>query len=126
MSEQLQTHSSDCHKWHHECAVGRLESAWQAQRDAENELSKALAGQEMAEAEVRRLNAELAEARREIRSLSVFATETLKNDERYRWLREQCGPDGNLTIAEAGGWSLRPWGGDDPDAAIDAARKEAP
>lgn len=112
MSEKLQTHSSDCHKWHHECAVGRLESAWQAQRDAENELSKALAGREMAEAEVRRLNAELAEARRDA--------------ERYRWLREQCGPDGNLTIAEAGGWSLRPWGGDDPDAAIDAARKEAP
>jgi hypothetical protein len=35
--------------------------------------------------------------------LLVREAEARLNDERYRWLREQCGPDGNLTIAEAGG-----------------------
>jgi hypothetical protein len=109
------------------CLVCELEAeiadAHRAQRDAENELSKALAGQEMAEAEVRRLQAELAEARREIRSLSVFATETLENDERYRWLRNNyasVGFDGRELI----------WDEPDPggvlDDAIDAARKETP
>jgi len=40
---------------------------------------------------------------------------------RYRWLREQCGMSGSLTIAEVGSWELIPWSGDDIDAAIDAA-----
>ena len=71
--------------------------------------------------EIDRLEAELAEARREIRSLSVFATETLKNDERYQWLRNNyasVGFDGRELI----------WDELDPsgllDAAIDAARSD--
>lgn len=40
---------------------------------------------------------------------------------RYRWLREQCGMSGSLTIAEVGSWELIPWSGDDIDAAIDTA-----
>jgi hypothetical protein len=65
------------------------------------------------------------EAADEIECLRAELAEARRDAERYRWLREQCGPDGNLTIAEAGGWSLRPWGGDDPDAAVDAARGES-
>ena len=48
----------------------------------------------------------------------------LKRDaERYRWLRDCHGNDGqkNLTICEVFKWSLEPWSGDDPDRAIDAA-----
>jgi len=69
---------------------------------------------------VQRLEDELAEARREIRSLSVFATETLKNDERYRYLRTLWKRDHFATTVQLDG---------DPascDAAIDAARKETP
>lgn len=42
---------------------------------------------------------------------------------RYRWLRDQI-VMGPLTIATADSWELRPWSGDDPDAAIDAAMAE--
>ena len=45
---------------------------------------------------------------------------------RYRWLREQCGMSGSLTIAEVGSWELIPWSGDDIDAAIDAAMEHNP
>ena len=48
----------------------------------------------------------------------------LKRDaERYRWLRDCHGHDGqkNLTICEVSKWSLEPWSGDDPDRAIDKA-----
>ena len=48
----------------------------------------------------------------------------LKRDaERYRWLRDCHGHDGqkNLTICEVFKWSLEPWSGDDPDRAIDKA-----
>jgi hypothetical protein len=44
--------------------------------------------------------------------------------ERYRWLREQCQkPVGGLTITAVGTWELGPWSGDDPDEAIDHARR---
>lgn len=45
---------------------------------------------------------------------------------RYRWLREQCGMSGSLTIAEVGYWELIPWSGDDIDAAIDTAMERNP
>jgi hypothetical protein len=45
---------------------------------------------------------------------------------RYRWLREQCGMSGSLTIAEVGSWELIPWSGDDIDAAIDTAMERNP
>lgn len=45
---------------------------------------------------------------------------------RYRWLREQCGMSGSLTIAEVGSWELIPWSGDDIDAAIDTAMEHHP
>lgn len=45
---------------------------------------------------------------------------------RYRWLREQCGMSGSLTIAVVGSWELIPWSGDDIDAAIDAAMEHTP
>lgn len=44
-----------------------------------------------------------------------------KDAERYRWLRDQCGTMGNLTIAKATSWELEGWSGDDPDSAIDKA-----
>ena len=41
--------------------------------------------------------------------------------ERYRWLRDKV-QNQDLVIAKVGSWSLESWSGDDPDAAIDAAR----
>ena len=54
----------------------------------------------------------------------VCERDALKADaERYRWLREQCQPCNNLTIATASSFGLEPWSGDDPDSEIDAAMK---
>lgn len=48
--------------------------------------------------------------------------ELRKDAERYRWLREaHTAHPINLTICSANDWGLKPWSGDDPDAAIDAA-----
>lgn len=50
-------------------------------------------------------------------------SELLRKDaERYRWLREaHTAHPINLTICSANDWGLKPWSGDDPDTAIDAA-----
>lgn len=61
-----------------------------------------------------------------IREMAALIQErdALKADaERYRWLREQCQPCNNLTIATASSFGLEPWSGDDPDSEIDAAMK---
>lgn len=42
--------------------------------------------------------------------------------ERYRWLRQQI-VSGPLTVAKVGTWDMESWSGDDPDKAIDKARK---
>lgn len=49
--------------------------------------------------------------------------ESLRKDaERYRWLRRECeSHDSRITIAEAQGFGLVGWSGDDPDGEIDAA-----
>lgn len=68
--------------------------------------------------------AEAVEALRKAKLLSAAEIEALRRDaERYRWLRDQI-VMGPLTIATADSWELRPWSGDDPDAVIDAHRKE--
>jgi hypothetical protein len=57
-------------------------------------------------------------------TLQAECDQLRKDAERYRWLREQCQkPVGGLTIATAGTWELGPWSGDDPDEAIDRARR---
>jgi multidrug resistance efflux pump len=63
-----------------------------------------------------RLATELAGARREIRSLSVFATETLENDERYRWLRKHYA---SVSVGAGNRQLVRV--GDDYESALDDA-----
>ena len=56
--------------------------------------------------------------------IEALQSQDREDAERYRWLREQCQkPVGGLTIATAGTWELGPWSGDDPDEAIDRARR---
>ena len=59
-------------------------------------------------------------------ALASQQVQALRRDaERYRWLRGQHEkPVGGLTICEVGTWDLKPWSGDDPDAAIDAAMEK--
>lgn len=54
-------------------------------------------------------------------ALKAECEQLRKDAERYRWLREQCGNSGLLTIAKVGAFELKTWSGDDPDTAIDAA-----
>jgi hypothetical protein len=70
--------------------------------------------------------AELAEARREIRSLNIFTTETLRDAARYRWLRDVASDaaDSIGVTRFRGGMYEQIIFGEDLDAAIDAARGE--
>jgi hypothetical protein len=119
-----------------------LDSAWESAIHNAERARKA-------EADIERLQAELAEAKKfkdgmldvlggacpnDHRStpfeefkgctpcLRAELAEWRKDAERYRWLRDKC-RDGSLTIARADDWSLHPWSGDDIDKEIDAARK---
>lgn len=60
--------------------------------------------------------------RNELPSLLSRLAEVERDAARYAWLREQCGPRGELTIARDNGMNLVAWSGDDPDGKIDAAR----
>lgn len=63
----------------------------------------------------------LSERDNEIASLQGELESARVDAERYRWLRDKI-ENQDLVIAKVGSWSLESWSGDNPDAAIDAAR----
>ena len=73
----------------------------------------------------KRLQAECLSLLSERDQLRAEVERLRKDVERYRWLREQCNVNGNLTIAKCSEWGLEGWSGDDPDRAIDAAMVRA-
>jgi len=119
-----------------------LDSAWESAIHNAERARKA-------EAEIERLQAELAEAKKfkdgmldvlggacpkdhratpveEFKGctpcLRAELAECKRDAERYRWLREKIEND-DFLIARASEWCLTSWCGDDPDIYIDAARK---
>lgn len=66
----------------------------------------------------------LMRALEQVDALQAECEKLRKDAERYRWLRDaHAAHPISLTICSANDWGLKPWSGDDPDAAIDAAMK---